>query len=195
MNRMMLDIETMSTHESKALVLSVGVVVFDLKPESPVIKHEGLWILNVNEQLVRGREVSLKTQHWWMEQSNAAKELWVTMQQNRVQHVLEQIALRYEGRWGHPEAPLEGRCEEIWANGTVFDIGNMNHLYLDFEVEVPWRYNQVRDMRTIVRVNPEHQKPTATMECERTDRIPHHPLADCRNQIDKLWQHWDFIHS
>ena len=196
MNRMMLDVETMSTHESRALILSVGVVLFDLKLEGPVIHYEDHWVLNSNEQLVRGRQVSRETQKWWMQQSEAAKEPWVVMQQNRVTHVLEQIQQRYQMRWSRPpDAVPPTPCQEVWANGTLFDIGNMNELYADFGMSPPWKYNEVRDMRTLVRVNPQHQSPTSEMEREMSQRILHHPLADCRNQIDRLWMHWDFVNS
>jgi exodeoxyribonuclease VIII len=38
---------------------------------------------------------------------------------------------------------------KIWAQGTMFDIGILEHLYKMIGKPVPWAYWQIRDSRTV----------------------------------------------
>ncbi len=182
--RMMADIETMGVHQSKSLILSVGLTKFILTLEKPIIVEERIWVPTLGDQLHLGRVVEERTQKWWQGQPSAAAHHWAGLNEfpTPTGKMLLEMRDFYE---------LTNPCSEIWANGIVFDIGNLDQLYRDFKMESPWKYNATRDMRTMVRVNPENQVGETPKGFE--DGVPHHPLADNRHQILQLWRHWDFV--
>jgi hypothetical protein len=175
----MIDIETLSTHPSNAVVLSIGAVKFALRKQRPMFlgpKHF-LTVLELHSQIAAGREISAETQKFWREQSPDARKHWTDTPPERVHEGL--IAL---GNFiGDPELP-------VWANGICFDIGNLDSLYRTFlpDKGVPWKYNSTRDARTVYRALPE----VCTIPDGALTTIAHDPVADCYNQIWGLWQHW-----
>ena len=65
----------------------------------------------------------------------------------------------------------------IWARGTDFDIGLvLRPAFEAANIEVPWKYSHVRDLRTLAGNRPEHSN--------------HHPLQDCEHQISQLQTAW-----
>lgn len=170
--RLMVDIQTMSTHNHNALILSVGALTFDLDWEVnlPVYGNERSWVLDIPEQLLLGRHVDPRTQKWWSEQSEAAKVPWRDEQ--------EPVPLeQFTQEFGLLVEPME----ELWANGIVFDVGNLASLWA---YDPPWRYNAVRDARTIYRLGDPQRIAT------EPDVHAHDPVGNCYTQVYKLWQHW-----
>jgi hypothetical protein len=175
----MIDIETLAV-DSSALVLSVGAVYFRIPAlnDPPEIGDAFIAIPSIVEQLLAGRTVDRGTQLFWKQQPAVASSHWNDpgVAQSKVFDML--VALK---------TFIPDPKTRVWANGIVFDIGILDSLYRDYKIEQPWAYNSARDARTIFNMLP-----------KRTDRpdpdwvkdlIPHHPLADCKGQIIKLWQH------
>ena len=167
MKRVMIDIETMSTHNSNALILSVGALEFGLGSAGYSLGEKRLWVLDPVEQLLLGRHVDPKTQTFWKGQPPEAAEHFVYGAQEPLDQFQESLAEFLKD------------TDELWANGVVFDIGNLASLF----DTPPWKYNVVRDARTVYRT----LDPVAGRE-DRKFRPEHHPITDCEAQIYGLWQ-------
>jgi hypothetical protein len=178
MKDMMIDLETMSTHPSNAVVLSLAAIPFELFAAGPKHGPTLKRVLNINEQLMKGREVLASTQAFWMDQPEEARAHWFDARlQVQVAEVLCELA----------DFVREHKPERIWANGIVFDIGNLETLFRQFGVPVPWKYNVPRDMRTVCREFPAINFQTND---GNTTGVLHDPESDCVDQIAALWSHW-----
>ena len=136
----MLDIETLGTCPD-CVVLTLGAVKFN-----PYTKEDvgaGLYCKpDVDEQIVRGRIVRDDTMAWWSAQAEDVREEALGME-DRIP--VEQM-LRELNRF------LVG-ADNIWAQGTVFDIGILEHLYKQYNMVPNWQFWQISDSRTLFKVH------------------------------------------
>lgn len=172
----MIDIETMALTPD-ALVLSIGAVAFIPRSACRSAEKELLLIPDFMDQVMRGRRIDPETQKWWgAPERAAAADHWLAPTKTCSFHeTLRALAdfIRLEGP------------ERIWANGAVFDIGILEHMYRAAGLTIPWKYNMVRDSRTIrqevpILSNRDGTPVTAT-------GLAHHPIGDCYQQINDLW--------
>lgn len=179
----MIDIETMSLHPSKALILSIGLLEFDPRPTAAGLKlgkHE-LILPSVEEQLWLGRRVDKGTQKFWADQPEEARRHWTNYQGERDDAIrtLSRIKEFVKDK------------TRVWANGIQFDLSNILGLAEDVGLaeEVFWHYRAPRDMRTFcaetaqTRIEPSDFKPPFRM-------VAHEPVSDCITQAMHVWAHW-----
>lgn len=189
MNHMMIDIESMSLHPSNALILSIGMVRFDpwAKDFNDCIASPGRIIIpSIASQLLLGREVSRSTQEFWQKQKPEAADHWRFGQHgDNLSAMCNAIAEETEG------------CQTIWANGILFDLGNVVNFYHQVSGEAPpWHYRAPRDMRTFCEETPVTRGPMVDGEStpHPLERFPnlidHEPISDCIKQIYRVWEHW-----
>ncbi len=174
----MVDIETMSLSPSNALILSIGMLEFNPRADSTkcLFGEKRIFLPNLNEQMLLGREVEASTQKFWAGQSAAASDHWKSAQTKGCAIVCDSMALFLAGK------------KRVWANGIVFDLGNLDSFYRQVTGKgAPWAYNAARDMRTICNEVPNNGRalPYGTL----TDMIPHHPVSDCILQAWRVWEH------
>jgi hypothetical protein len=73
----------------------------------------------------------------------------------------------------------------LWGNGASFDISILESAYYAMKcTTLPWNFRSVRDVRTILSINP-----------ARKDEIPfteikHNPINDCKHQIAYICSIW-----
>lgn len=135
MEHMMIDLETLDTRAS-AVIVSVGAVVFNKEG----ILREGYYVLDMDEQIKRGRTISPDTVRWWMQQSDEARAVF------RVQQpmLLSPFALAFTNLFQMGKMHL-------WGNGSDFDLAIM----IDFwqRHSLPkidgWRYSNHMCFRTL----------------------------------------------
>lgn len=181
---LMTDIETFAVHTSTSPILSFAMVPFNLEAKGPVMGKPLLILPDLLQQIGRGRLIDAETQKFWMDQTPAARAHWadpgyiykdgVTRPKRMfIEEVPNEI-----GRFWTDN--MTGSDAEVWANGIVFDIGNLENL---LNMEVPWRYNAARDMRTTNRKLP----PVASRDLAAVHQQEnaHDPIDDC------VWQIWD----
>lgn len=123
------------------------------------------------------REVNQSTWDWWMAQEAENPGLFpggagCQLLVNALQELSEWLS-------AYDKEELK-----IWCRGLNFDISILEHAFRQQGVEIPWKYNMVRDVRTALDVVPglpgvELQKP----------RKKHHALkdaiADMKNLADR----------
>ncbi len=185
----MIDIETFSTHTTRAFIVSFAIIPFKLMATGPKFGVPMLILPDALEQIGMGRKIEEKTVQWWADQSKEAREHWVnpdfvydcsnhdarSLLKIRPQRVSARIGVAnyLKDFWDERMTP----DATLWANGIVFDVGNIENL---IDCDVPWKYNAARDSRTVNRKNvnlrelPDHFEQTH-----------HDPISDC------VWQTWD----
>lgn len=163
----MLDLETLST-AADAGIIQIGAQAFD--PEGDGLIGPGI-CLNVDPQAVMnaGMRVEWETLHWWMSQPEAFRTLAAPGEGLLLSAALEALA-RYVGANG-------GSYAKVWSNGAAFDVPILESSYRRCRLDIPWRYNNVLDVRTLKWLTPgvERVKP----------EVAHNALSDARAQA--LW--------
>lgn len=73
-----------------------------------------------------------------------------------------------------------------FARGTDFDPPILVSLFEDFSLPVPWKYNQVRDVRTYIDALSGGSKGYLD-EWQKPDWfVPHHSLHDCIRDAEQM---------
>lgn len=164
----MLDIETLSTRPD-AVVLSIGAVRFQLSPAfiEPLFCEKMIVLPSLRAQFALGRHSDPNTVAWWARLPSSARAHWIQYPEVCLEESRKLLNEFVQG------------SETIWAHGTDFDIGVLRTL---FEVP-PWKYNAVRDARTIYR----NVKKVRSMPSD-IKFIEHDPADDCVHQIWRLWE-------
>lgn len=129
-NHVMIDLETMGTTPDCAIV-SIGAVVFDPR-YNVVTKNTFYREIDWDSQ---GRKIDPGTLQWWQDKHPKAKEALNGL--DDLSEVLEQLA-----DWLPRDA-------KPWGNGSTFDISFLEHAYRQHDMEIPWKFWNVRDCRTI----------------------------------------------
>ena len=139
---------------------------------------------NLQEQHQAGMVADPATVLWWMKND----ETMVKAREHQFQgHGLE-------GESGEPVCKalmdfsaflsLVGEaCEvRIWGNSARFDLGILEELYHRFHIEVPWKFWEERDLRTVFELlEPEHAI------VRDFDKMPYHTgLGDASYELSRL---------
>lgn len=173
----MLDIETLALSNTNSVILSIGMVEFSPTGGNICDFSSKLMVLDILPQIMAGRIIDPKTVKFWQDPERA-----------EARRHFEGVSEHYE-----PDDVCEelriwlGKRKRVWANGIMFDLGNVSHFYEQFTgMQAPWHYQAPTDMRTLCRNTVER----------RTVRTPdgltaHHPISDCVMQIHRVWEHYD----
>lgn len=161
----MLDLESLSTRPD-AVILTLGAVKFD--PYTPDSFGDTLYVRpDVDSQIAQGRYVEEDTIEWWGKQHpDVREEALGTEGRISVEDMLSQLNRFVVG------------VTNIWAQGSVFDIGCLENLYRMYGRPAPWYYWQIRDSRTLFGV---HGDPR-----EKNKEDLHNALADCVSQAQAV---------
>lgn len=132
LNHCMIDLETMGLNED-APIVSIGAVIFD--PRHFKVSNETFYVeLDWRSQ---GRcEPDSETKLWWSNQSNEAK---ISLEGKGV---LEDAL--FDLQLFMPSSDVK-----VWGNGPTFDITKLDHAYRQHNMDVPWKFWNIRDCRTI----------------------------------------------
>lgn len=144
----MIDLETLAT-DTDTVVISVGAAAFDISKSS--IPSTFYMILEMQDQLNKGRKVSADTLKWWMQRSDAVQKVFHEKAKapDTVLHTL--------ATWIKTVCPNSKELK-VWGNGPTFDISIMEHMYKMYNIKCPWSYNQIMDLRTFRRFVANNEK-------------------------------------
>ena len=157
----MIDIETLDVTPTST-ILTIGAQGFDPFSDklSDVTFYERITI-----ESQTARSINDDTVAWWGSQSEEAQEE-AFGEEGRVD-LTDSLTRLSKIAWEH---------KRIWANGTTFDMVILENAMAMYGVNVPWKYWQVMDARTVYKMVPAVGKLGNN----------HNALADCVNQIDML---------
>lgn len=158
----MIDLETLSTR-SDAVVLTIGMIKFDPYDISKEPDNGDYMRVDVDSQIELGRHVDNGTLDWWSKQDAEVRD----------------EALGEDGRVSLDELSTRLNrfivgATNIWAQGPVFDIVILEHLYRQLGKPAPWQYYQIRDSRTLFGLGIDPRLPGR--------EAAHNALADCYYQ-------------
>lgn len=126
----MIDLETLATSPG-ATIVSIGVQLFH--PLKGLIKKTFYRELDWKSQ---GREITADTIKWWRGQTPEARKAFNgTLSLERMLIELSEFL---------PDNTI------VWGNGSIFDIAILENAYDDCMIDVPWKYYNIRDCRTVV---------------------------------------------
>lgn len=128
----MIDLETMGT-STEAAIVSVGIVIFD--PRIGKIDRKNTYYAELDwKRQGRVEEQSCMDNFWSKQPAKIRDALKGT---DKLEDVLEDIAMF-----------LPADCK-VWGNGPTFDITKLEHCYDQCGIEVPWKFWNIRDCRTV----------------------------------------------
>ena len=158
----MLDLETLSTRPW-SVVLTLGAIKFSPWSDD-VDQDQGLYLKpDVDEQLTMDRHVQDETVAWWGTQTEEVREEALgTDGRISVNDTLDQLNRFLVG------------VDNIWCQGSAFDIVILEDLYRQVGRPTPWQFWQIRDSRTLFSV---HGDPR-----EKNRHGAHNALIDCYYQ-------------
>ena len=161
----MLDLETLSTRPD-ATILTFGACKFNPYAQEDIT--QGIYFrISVDEQIELGRHVDDNTVAWWGQQAEDVREEALS-DDNRIS--LEQFTQELN-RF------IVG-CDNIWAQGPVFDIVILENLYRQLGLPCPWQFWQIRDSRTLLST---HGDPR-----DKNKAGLHNALEDCVSQAQAV---------
>lgn len=170
---LMIDLETMGT-DPDTVVLSAGAVVFD--PEEGTTANppgRQYWVLNIQDQLDKGRTITGATLKWWLNQSDEAIRGW-----NRNESACTGMV---EFQSELVEMWKSWNCQYIWSHGSTFDVAILDNMFGNS----PWKFWDVRDTRTLLHVT--------NMKIDRAQGIHHNALGDAVAQAQTICKAWRSI--
>ena len=161
----MLDLETLSVRPD-ATILTFGACKF-----SPYKQHDivdGIYFrVSVDEQITLGRHVDDNTVAWWGEQSaDVYDEAFNPEDRISLEQFTQELNRFIVG------------CDNIWAQGPVFDIVILENLYRQMGIPCPWQFWQIRDSRTLLST---HGDPR-----DKNKAGLHNALEDCVSQAQAV---------
>lgn len=161
MRDLMIDIETCGTKPGCA-ILSIGAVYFDRQGNTG-----GTFYASMGFGALSYGVADPSTMKWWSEQSEQARsDAFGGIEDPR------DVAQRFAKFICHDAKP--------WGNGSVFDITILEAWFDAVGVKCPWKFWNIRDVRTAVDllgINPKLFLREGTF---------HNALDDCLHQIKYL---------
>jgi hypothetical protein len=167
-NAAMLDIETMGTGPSAAVVqialVGFNFETFEVQAATDVFDAD----VDLTSALMLGGVTDEPCVRWWRDRGGfrpkgPARDLRSVL-----------VLLR---RWFDDRPSIE----RVWAQGPSFDIAVLEGYFRRAGMDCPWKYNAPRDTRTA------YDLAADTGLWSKSGREPDHDaLSDCRLQIDEL---------
>jgi hypothetical protein len=133
----MIDFETLDTSNFPAL-LSIGAVAFDLYAPNEFIEFHKK--IKTQTSIDLGGSVSFDTFAWWLRQSKDARD-YITNQKDAVaiDLVFQDLELFIKSN----------KIKYVWSHGSSFDVTIAENYFEKLKIDVPWKYWNIRDTRTI----------------------------------------------
>lgn len=170
LRHVMIDLETMGKIPEQAIV-SVGAVIFDPrynKVSKDTFYMELAW-------RTQDRLIDPDTQAWWKQQSKEARAS--LNGKDSLQDCLDELSF-----W------LPEDCK-VWGNGATFDISTLEHAYRQHKQEIPWKFWNVRDCRTIKDL---YESARGGFD-KKVGGIAHNALHDAIHQAEYICYMWNKI--
>lgn len=158
MCHIMIDLETLGT-KSNSVILSIGVVQFDLIGNMLDRFHEGI---EIQSCLDVGLQVDGGTIAWWLDQKHENIQRLNSLSKSPLYIVLNALEDCFK---------LADKLY-MWSHGSNFDLVLLENAYKAISREVWWEYRNVRDTRTLFDL----------ANYEYISKGGHDALEDARNQ-------------
>jgi DNA polymerase III epsilon subunit-like protein len=133
-----IDLETLGTSVNSP-ILSIGACTFR--------DGEILDTFEINVRLNKKELVDIDTIKFWLNQPDeAVQKAFYAKEKFPMRSALERLRIWVKSNKDH--------ADEVWANGTKFDLGMLEYQFEKHDLRVPWKYNADRCMRTLRMLSP-----------------------------------------
>lgn len=153
-----IDFETCAT-TANAAVMQVAAVAWDrTAKESPFSVQNGEvtvdypYYVSFNEHIdlrscvVDGFDFDMATVEWWANQSDKAKKA-VT---DGLAEPIEEVFIRFIEWMESVKRDTKAESVCLWCQGMDFDGAILRNICKKYDLELPFRYQQFRDARTVI---------------------------------------------
>ena len=167
MSEIMLDLETLST-KPNALILTIGAIKFNRNDKTKDINKLETFYVRITKDSCKKLDMDIdeNTVKWWNQQTNEAKyEVFDNKDRIDIKDALIKLSLFLKSH------------SYIWANSPSFDCVILENAFNQCNLEIPWKFWNIRDCRTIYDIGNINLKRISK------DTISHNALNDCYNQI------------
>lgn len=154
----MIDIETLGTNVDSS-ILSIGAIKF--KRNGDILDTFFITIKR-SSCLELGLIEYKDTLDWWMNIDEGVRKV-IFKEEYDIKEALTKLS-----EW-------LGYNSIMWANGPSFDISILENCYKRCKMNIPWRFWNVRDVRTVADIGK--------VDLKNMEKAEHHPLSDCKRQI------------
>ena len=139
-NHVSLDLETLGKAPG-CPVVSIGWCIFN---ETEILERGELFPL-LNTQIEAGAKLDVDTLQWWMRQSDDARMDWVLGQERQGFELRECLKIL--------SGELQrNRVKYVWGFGATFDVSITEALYTMANLEIPWKFWNIRCGRTLTQL-------------------------------------------
>ena len=164
MRRLMIDIETMDS-ASTAAVIAIGACVFD---ETGVLDEPSFSAV-INPELAKAYgTVSDATMAWWFQQDADVRTRMFNGDASP-NDVAKDFAAFVRA----------ARLDEVWANAPTFDCVILRHLFSQLSLKTPWPFRDERCVRTVYAVG---KQLGIDYSAGYSETGAHDAVVDARNQ-------------
>lgn len=179
MNHLMIDLETLGRRPD-AIITQIGGVFFS--PTGIPGEYGDTFTADVDIASQKGRTVSTNTIQFWLTQPHEASAHIVSEENPSLNSVLQDFRSFVVLNTQDKEKLM------VWANGAAFDFPMLDDAFEFCQMEMPWVYHQVNDLRTLR--NKAHPKRCQeTYDSDLANGIgltKHKAVEDCIQQVAML---------
>jgi len=167
MEDLIIDIETAGTAPD-AKIISIGAVFIDRR--TGIMGNEFYDKMDSEYGANSVRTTDSSTMRWWEKVApvEAKDEAWSGEED------LETTLKRFK-EWVRANCSLNK--VRPWGNGSVFDMILLENAYRQIEVPPPWKFYNIRDVRTVLDMASVNKKTALSFE-----GIEHHALWDAKHE-------------
>lgn len=175
----MIDIESLDLGP-RPVITQVAMLGYDLQEDELLdVSHSHYYPIEPQQKILPARTISASTISWWMRQSDEARERFELSTATEFEDLV--VLARHLVSTFNLMTRNGKANYEVVAKGPQFDIVAIETLLTELGLVVPWEYDRVRDLRTMLSlagINPKNvAKPAGT--------IPHVAYWDARWQIQQ----------
>ena len=166
----MIDIETLST-KNNAVILTIGAIKFKRDDDIKELKDMESFYIRIRKEscIILGMDIDKDTELWWSKQTDKAKyEVFVNKDRIGIKDGLIKLA----------EFVKNHKC--VWSHSPSFDCVILENAYSKCNLQVPWKFWNLRDTRTLYDLGK------VNLKLFSTESDAHNSLFDAYNQVKAL---------
>jgi hypothetical protein len=164
----MIDIETLGVKEN-SVILSIGACVVNKEKLTFSAQHDITFYKTVDITTQPNRTINQDTIDFWDISSNSKAKKEAFSGKCDLKDTLKEL-YNFIHQFYSPV---------LWCKGSDFDFVILRHAYAQLELLVPWQYNAIRDLRTLVKAFPQALS-------KDINKNPHNALEDAIFQARQL---------
>lgn len=166
-----IDIETLGVgHDAVVIQIAAAVYTYTEKGAGKVLETLDVKP-NIQNQLRNGRVISGDTTKFWLADAKRQKVFAdiISAKGNYVGDALAALA----------ELIKDHEVDEIWTQGPTFDIMILENMMKQYHQACPWKFYQIRDLRTVQEFVGHDEKSRAIKD----SGVTHDAMDDVMTQI------------